>query len=65
MGRPKRDGRGCASHSGKHPYPTGAAARSEVDRIRRHGKRRESGKKPIRPYVCTSCGSWFLTSDPM
>ena len=44
-------------------FPTGAAARRALARIRRRGERAEEHGKPLRVYPCPRCGRFHLTTE--
>lgn len=44
--------------SGKHPYPSKAAARRALTALARHGRTRGV------PYSCPECGAWHHTTKP-
>lgn len=52
------------AHPTKRAFKNKPQAERAVQRIRKHGARNEEKGKPSRPYLCTSCNRWFLTSRP-
>lgn len=53
-------GKKCPDKTGS--FPTGAAARAALDRIRARAPRAEWGK-PLRVYPCPTCKRFHLTTE--